>query len=77
LSLARLIQRAAAIDAPVVELVGSFGGALTTLAISGTLAYVGEGAGLTIVDVGNSEPASLALSRTQPVVGFQLFKSIT
>jgi hypothetical protein len=52
---------AAVIDAPAVELVGSFGGAPTTLAISGTLAYVGEGAGLAIVDVSNPDlPVRLA-----------------
>jgi hypothetical protein len=36
-----------------VELVGSIGGSVSTITISGTLALIGEGAGLTIVDVNN------------------------
>src|SRR5215212_8578140 len=60
-------QRAAAVSktanstGPAVELVGSFGGSFSTMTVSGTLAYVGEGAGLTVLDVGNpAQPVRLA-----------------
>ena len=55
-------------QAPVVELVNSLGGTITTVAISGTVAYVGEGMSLVALDV--SDPihpvrhADLLLSAT-------------
>jgi hypothetical protein len=50
---AAAVPNIAGSTAPAIELVGSFGGSFSTIAISGTLAYVGEGASLAVLDVGN------------------------